>query len=164
MQNELLVQIKSHWQELRGRTYDLLETLQDADLQIGGLFPESQSLYYQLWCMLGMTESLVLSLADGGWGGRSCSLNADGVGVTIEDIRQALLKSDKCLWDTLNHCRLLDAVDGSSRTPLSQYFYVAEHEAQHHGQIINIIYANQMEIPFSWAEHWGLRRHAFRAS
>ena len=34
----------------------------------------------------------------------------------------------------------------------------AEHEAHHHGQLINFIYACGFPIPESWTDAWGLSR------
>ena len=51
---------------------------------------------------------------------------------------------------------LLEFQDGN--TPLARYFRLAEHEAHHHGQLINFIYACKFPIPKSWAESWALTR------
>ena len=43
-------------------------------------------------------------------------------------------------------------------TPLAGYYRLVEHEAHHHGQLINLIYANNLPIPASWADSWALTR------
>ena len=41
-------------------------------------------------------------------------------------------------------------------TPLWLYLYLTEHEAHHHGQLINFLYAHDLPIPPGWAEQWAL--------
>ena len=49
---EILESVRTHWRDLRGRTYDLMAALGDADLEARLPFPESQDVFYQLRCML----------------------------------------------------------------------------------------------------------------
>lgn len=46
----------------------------------------------------------------------------------------------------------------TTMTPVWLYLYLTEHEAHHHGQLINFIYAHNLPIPPGWAEPWALSR------
>ena len=154
---ELLSQIEQHWRQLRGRTYDFLDVAKDSDLQKKLPFPESQSIYYQLNCMLGTTETFVSYIKEGKWGEWSCSLKQDAADIQIATIRSSFSKSDKNLMQSLKESKLLERQeDGTS--PLQKYLTLVEHESHHHGQIINFIYALNLPIPKSWAETWALQR------
>ncbi|MCB0127273.1 MAG: hypothetical protein R2867_35465 [Caldilineaceae bacterium] len=63
MSEQLINELTRHWRHLRGRTYELLDLLQDADLAKRLPFPESQTLGYQLICMLAMSDSIYSGLA-----------------------------------------------------------------------------------------------------
>jgi uncharacterized damage-inducible protein DinB len=147
----------NHWNDLRGRTYDLLDVLQPTDLPRALPFPESESLYNQLWCMLGTTESFAKRIAAGSWQGWDSSLSYDPEDVTLGDIRQHLKESDDRLFAALRQNDVLQAFpDGS--TPLRHYLRLVEHESHHHGQLINFIFALNLPIPQSWADEWALSR------
>jgi hypothetical protein len=147
----------THWNNLRGRTYDLLDVLQPADLPRTLPFPESESLYNQLWCMLGTTESFAERIAAGSWQGWHSSLSSSASHVTMDEIRQHLKESDATLFAALRQHNLLEPyADGS--TPLRHYFRLVEHESHHHGQLINFIFALNLPIPQSWADEWALSR------
>ncbi len=147
----------NHWQELRGRTYDLLDVLQPIDLPRTLPFPESATLYNQLWCMLGTTESFAQRIAAGSWQGWNSSLKYGLDTVTLDDIRQHLKESDSTLFAALRQHNLLEP-DADGTTPLRHYFRLVEHESHHHGQLINFIYAHHLPIPQSWADEWALTR------
>lgn len=152
-----LDQIINHWKDLRGRTYDLLDVLQPEDLAKTLPFPESATLYNQLWCMLGTTESFAERIAAGSWQGWSSSLSSSPNHVTLDEIRTHLQESDATLFAALReHDLTRPYADGS--TPLRHYFRLVEHESHHHGQLINFIYALNLPIPQSWADEWALSR------
>lgn len=147
--NDLSSQLKTHWQELRGRTYDLLDSLTDADLEKTLPFPESQSLGNQFYCMLGTQESWGPLLTKGRMEGWSSSISlvpkAEVVSYQTE-YSQRLRAADEQLFATL------DSVDWTQTfadgdTPLAKYLRLVEHEAHHHGQLINFIYA--LSLPHS---------------
>ena len=153
----LLEQIISHWRDLRGRTYDLLDVLQHEDLAKTLPFPESATLYNQLWCMLGTTESFAERIAAGSWQGWSSSLSSGPHQVALAEIREHLQRSDATLIEALGqHDLMKPFADGTS--PLRIYFRLVEHEAHHHGQLINFIFALNLPIPQSWADEWALSR------
>ena len=149
--------IINHWNDLRGRTYDFLDVLKPTDLPLRLPFSESDTLYNQLWCMLGTTESFAKRIAAGSWQGWDSSLSYDPDEVTLGDIRQQLEASDQTLFAALlQHDLLTPYADGS--IPLRHYFRLVEHESHHHGQLINFIFAHNLPIPQSWADEWALSR------
>ena len=158
MNNQLLDETKKHWQQLRGRTYDLLDELSQEDLARRLPFPEAQSLYYQFWCMLGAQESWPPLLTRGVFEGFASSLDElDEQPPTIAAIKQYMAAADERLFEVLESGVLLRRFDNGS-TPLSHYLRLVEHEAHHHGQLINLIYAHHLPIPQSWADEWALTR------
>lgn len=158
MKDHLLDEVKGHWQELRGRTYDLLDEINNEDLGKRLPFPTAQTLYYQFWCMLGAQESWPPLLTRGVFEEFACSLDELGdQPPTIAIIKQRMAQADKKLIEALKSGELLRRFDNGS-APLSHYLRLVEHEAHHQGQLINLIYAHQLPIPQSWAEQWALTR------
>lgn len=158
MDAPLLQQTKEHWEQLRGRSYDLLKVLSEADLFKTLPFPESQSVYYQFRCMCGTTETFVDYIRVGKWEEWHCSLAAEPSGSgLIPSIIDHLKTSDKQLLCVLETAKLLEKQqDGLS--PLQKYLTLVEHESHHHGQLINFMYALPLPIPKSWAKQWALER------
>lgn len=144
----------AHWQSLRGRTYDVMDVISDADLPRRLPFPESATLFNQFWCMLGTSESFIRRMAEGSWQGWNCSLGGEA---TLEDLRAHLQQTDEDLYAALRQRDLLHRFDDGS-TLLSQYFRLVEHESHHQGQLINFIFALYLPIPESWADAWALSR------
>lgn len=158
MSADLLEHLTAHWRDLRGRTYDLLDALQPDDLPKPLPFPESQSVYYQFWCILGTTESFAKLIEFGDWRhGWNSSLPFEPAGISQEIIRRHLQQSDEALLAALS-LHDLTQPDGRGRTPLRHFLRLIEHEAHHHGQLINFIYALNLPIPQSWADEWALSR------
>jgi uncharacterized damage-inducible protein DinB len=157
MANIILKQIIEHWQQLRGRTYDFLDQIKDEDLPKKLPFPESQSIYYQLTCMLGTTETFVDYLKAGQWEEWHCSLPTNATGIPVVTIRKHLEESDKHLLAILAGSKLLEPQEDKT-SPLEKYLTLVEHESHHHGQLINFIYALHLPIPKSWADQWALKR------
>jgi hypothetical protein len=158
MNGLLLKEVKQHWQELRGRSYDLLDELSHEDLAKKLPFPEAQSLYYQFWCMLGAQESWPPLLTRGVFEEFACSLDSlDDQPPSIAIIKARMAAADQRLIEALETGDLLRRFDNGT-TPLSHYLRLVEHEAHHHGQLINLIYAHRLPIPQSWADQWALTR------
>lgn len=161
MTNSLAPQLTAHWQDIRGRTYDLLDLLTEADLDKKLPFAASQSIGNQFYCMLGTQESWGPLLTNGKMAGWSCSLNGvphEARGSYLDQYKQRLRAADDVLITTLASVDWnKQFADGS--TPLAQYLRLVEHEAHHHGQLINFIYALNLPIPQSWAEQWALTRN-----
>ena len=70
---ELADIVSSHWLQLRGMTYELLDALELDDLGLKLDFERSQSIGYQFWCMLGAQESWISLIESGEWGGFSAA-------------------------------------------------------------------------------------------
>lgn len=159
MTQTILQTVRTHWQDLRGRTYDLLDVLEDADLNARLPFPDSQNVLYQFYCMLGTQESWPPVLLKGRMRGWACSLQPAPAGevLPIGQVRQALQAADKKLDEAFAQADWLHVFE-SGNTPLAGYYRLVEHEAHHHGQLINFIYANGFPIPESWADSWALSR------
>ena len=71
----ILGSVRTHWRDLRGRTYDLMDAIGNADLAARLPFDESQDVLYQLRCMLGSQESWRPVLLEGRMRGWACSLD-----------------------------------------------------------------------------------------
>ncbi len=158
MAREILDSVKNHWKDIRGRTYSLMEVLEDTDLQARLPFPESQDVLAQFYCMLGTQESWSPVLLEGSMKGWNCSLTpAAGEMLPVIQVRQAMAAADAKLFDVLERVDWLSRFQNGN-TPLAGYFRLVEHEAHHHGQLINFIYACKFPIPPSWADSWALTR------
>lgn len=159
MTQTILESIQSHWQDLRGRTYDLMDVLGDADLNAHLPFPQSQNVLYQFYCMLGTQESWSPVLLEGRMRGWACSLQPAPAGkiLPMEQVRQAMEAADARLNEAFEQADWLQIFENGN-TPLAGYYRLVEHEAHHHGQLINLIYANEFPIPESWADSWALTR------
>ncbi len=156
MKNNLLKEIKSHWQQLRKMTYDFLGEIEEDDLEKKLPFPESQTLGYQFWCMVGAQESNLPLITKGKWEGFACSLD-DEKEITKEVVVAHMRQADKSLMQALEETDLLQKFEDGG-TPLMNYMILVEHESHHQGQIINFIYAHDLPIPKSWEEKWALTK------
>ncbi|MBU1104380.1 DinB family protein [Patescibacteria group bacterium] len=156
MNDSLFQEIKAHWLQLRGMTYDLLGELKSEDLDKKLPFPTSQDILYQFNCMIGAQESNIPLITKGAWEGFSSSLDKEPQ-KTIEVIKKHMQEADNKLFEALQNTDLLRKFsDGSS--PLMNYMMLVEHEAHHQGQLINFIYACDLPIPKSWADKWALSK------
>lgn len=145
----------TEWQHIRQQTYDYLETLEPHHLDLRLPFPESQTLGYQFWCMVGAHESLLRALEQGGWQGFASSLD-EFEPVTPAIIKAQMQKGDARLAELLQTLPLeTHTVSGqpAHRTILR----MIEHEMHHHGQLINFLFCHRLPIPPSWADEWALR-------
>ncbi len=149
-------ELKNHWRQLRGMTYDFLEAIEEGDLEKKLPFPESQTLGYQFWCMVGTQESNLPFIAEGKWKGFACSLDEEKQ-VTKETIIAHMKQADESLMKVLEETDLLQKFEDGT-TPLMKYMVLVEHESHHQGQIINFIYAHDLPIPKSWEEKWALTK------
>lgn len=152
----LLNELKNHWKQLRGMTYDLLKVISDSYLKKKLPFPASQSIEYQFNCMIGAQESNIPLITQGVWEGFSCSLTKEKT-INRTIIKKHMQSADNLLYKALERTDLLKKFpDGS--TPLLNYMILVEHESHHQGQLINFIYACDLPIPKSWSEKWALTR------
>ncbi|MEZ4867439.1 MAG: DinB family protein [Caldilineaceae bacterium] len=152
-------QLKIHWQQLRGMTYDLLEQLSAEDLVKRLPFSTSQEIQTQFFCMLGTQESWLSVLQQGKMDDWDCSLQPVpfGQAQSIDQLRAHLARADHALFEALDQLDLLQPI-ADGHTPLHHYMVLVEHEAHHQGQLINFIYALDLPIPRSWADKWALSR------
>ncbi len=155
----VLESVQLHGQDLRDRTYDLMDILSDSDLSARLPFPESQDVLYQFYCMLGTQESWPPVLQEGRMTGWNCSLQpvAPGEVMSLERVRAAMIRADvqlQAVCETVDWLKVL----ANGTTPLMGYYRLVEHEAHHHGQLSNLIYACNFPIPDSWADSWALSR------
>jgi len=155
--DDVVAQVKAQWEDLRGRTYDFLDVITPEDLIKKLPFPDSQSLYYQLDCMLGTTETFTDFIRTGEWERWHCSLPNHVESVPIEQIREHMKQSDEQLLKIFDQETLLIKQQDTT-SPLQKYMRLVEHEAHHQGQLINFIYALNLPIPYSWEETWELTR------
>ena len=156
MKDNYWEEIKKHWQQLRGMTYDFLSEIKEEDLEKKLPFPESQSLGYQFWCMIGAQESNLPLITKGKWEGFACSLDKVDQ-ITKKVIVNHMKQADKSLMKALEQTDLLQKFEDNS-TPLMNYMILVEHESHHQEQIINFIYAYDLPIPKNWEEKWALTK------
>jgi hypothetical protein len=156
MNIELLQNLKEHWGQLRGMTYDFLSEIAEEDLKKTLPFPASQTLGYQFLCMLGTQESNTSYIEKGSWQGFSCSIETEE-NLTKQTIKESLEKADQSLLQILEEVDLFQKFEDET-TSLLNYMILVEHEAHHQGQMINFIYAHNLPIPKSWEEKWALSR------
>ena len=133
------------WQEVRQLSYDYLDSLKPEDLALTLPFPESQSLKYQFWCMVGAHESYFKKLKTGQWQGFASSLD------TLEEVTPASIKAQMQKTDA-NMADLLSKMDLSQTLANGQPAYevvlqMIKHEMHHHGQLINFTFCHHLPIP-----------------
>ncbi|MEZ4712062.1 MAG: hypothetical protein R3A44_33050 [Caldilineaceae bacterium] len=151
--------LQTHWQQLRGMTYDLLDMLSEPDLIKKLPFAASQDMQYQFFCMLGTQESWLPVLSSGVMETWDCSLTpaSEGQPLALAEVKAHFAAADRALFAQLAQLDLLHPV-GDGHPPLHQYMVLVEHEAHHQGQLINFIFALDLPIPPSWADKWALHR------
>ena len=64
-------QVKIHWRQLRKDTYQFLDGMKEADLDLKLPFEKSQTIRYQLHCMCGAQESNISLIVEDKWNGYS---------------------------------------------------------------------------------------------
>jgi hypothetical protein len=161
MNETLSTEVKNHWKQLRGMTYDFIDEIKEDNLSLRLPFPKSQTLRYQFRCMTGAQESNIPLISNGLWNGFSCSLD-EREEITKSVIVSHMRKADKDLMRVIQKVDLLtefkDATVPSNTTPIMNYMILVEHESHHQGQIINFIYAHDLPIPESWKQKWDLSK------
>jgi uncharacterized damage-inducible protein DinB len=142
------------WRNIRKLTYDYLDMLEPEHLSLTLPFPESKSLGYQFWCMVGAHESYLKKLEQGQWQGFASSLDQLET-VTPQTIKAQMMKSDAAMAE------LVSSLDLQATLKNGQPGYevvqrMIEHEMHHHGQLINFMFCHHLPIPPSWNEEWAL--------
>ena len=122
---------------------DLVDTL-DVDALKSRLPVPSNTIWDQLWCVVGARESYARAILAGEWPGFSCSLTASDRG-SKSKVATALESSR----------RLLEKAGETS--PDSPFILdVLLHETQHQGQLIRYVYGLRLSFPESWRARWNL--------
>ncbi len=144
------------WLGIRQMTYAYLDILQPSNLALKLPFPESQSLSYQFFCMVGAHESYLKQLEHGSWQGFSSSVSGIA-NLTPATIKEHMQRSDVVMTDLVKRIDLTQRLaDGSYGYEVVQR--MIEHEMHHHGQMINFLFCHHLPIPESWHEKWALER------
>jgi uncharacterized damage-inducible protein DinB len=127
------------------RTDELARSLDDESMG-RRLQDPSNTLWDQLWCIVGARESYARAITAGEWVGFACSLTADDRG------------SQPRVVEALQSSRAEVQQAMSLPDPLEQLILdLLLHETQHHGQLIRYVYGLGLEFPKSWRERWNLR-------
>jgi hypothetical protein len=152
--NHLSEILLTQWRNIRRLTYDYLDLLDATDLSVTLPFPESQTLGYQFWCMVGAQESYLKKLQLGEWQGFASSLD-NFEHVTPEIVKQRMTLADQEMED------MVKSLDLHVRLKGGQHGYevvqrIIEHELHHHGQLINFMFCHHLPIPASWRDAWAL--------
>jgi hypothetical protein len=91
-----------------------------------------------------------------GW---ACSLRGiPAAEYTPDLLRERFQAADRTYLAALAAVDPLAPYAEGGLTPLIVHNMLVEHEAHHHGQLINFIYALDLPIPASWAQQWALSR------
>ncbi|HJS71904.1 MAG TPA: hypothetical protein VJ858_04175 [Acidimicrobiia bacterium] len=122
---------------------DLIEGIEEDDLRSRLPVP-SNTIWDQLWCVVGARESHARAISSGEWGGFTCSLTAVHRGSKAKVV--AALETSRDL--------LVNAGETSPDSPF--IFDVLLHETQHQGQLIRYIYGLGLTFPESWKARWSL--------
>jgi len=126
-------------------TADLVGGLSDGAIS-QSLEEPSNTIWDQLWCVVGARESYARAIEAGAWAGFSCSLSSHDRGSRIRVI-EALMSSRRAV---------ITAVDSSDDDPAPMMLDLLLHETQHQGQLIRYVYGLGLEFPQSWKERWNL--------
>ncbi|MEZ4679127.1 MAG: hypothetical protein R2932_33410 [Caldilineaceae bacterium] len=136
------------WQKIRQETYAYLTILEPHHLDLRLPFPESQTLGYQFWCMVGAHESYMSKLEYGSWQGFASSLDQVDQ-VTPRIIQQQMQQADARLAELLTTVDLTAPLD-NGEPRYTVLFQLINHEKHHHGQLINFMFCHHLPIPPGW--------------
>lgn len=104
----------------------------------------SNTIWDQLWCVVGGRESYAKAISSGEWAGFTCSLTADDRG------------SKTKIGGGLKTSRLL-VEEAGRKSPGSPFVLdCLLHDTQHQGQLIRYVYGLGLEFPESWRARWGV--------
>ncbi len=109
---------------------------------------KSNSIGEQFWCLVGARESYTRAIEAGAWAGFNCSLGGDDI-KKVETIRDALTRTHAAAHAAIDKSALSDA-------QIDLIMSLAEHEVQHHGQLIRYFYANGIAFPPAFAGRYAL--------
>jgi hypothetical protein len=124
----------------------LADSLSDAALAAHNGKAKSNTIGGQFWCLVGARESYGRAFKAGAWQGFACSLENSR---SVESVKEKLRASRDSLARDLDAAELNDARIGILMD-------LAEHEVQHHGQLIRYFYANDLPFPAAFASRYAL--------
>lgn len=124
-------------------TADLVTGLEEADMNRSLPVP-SNTIWDQLWCVVGAREGYARAMEAGDWMGFSCSLTSSDRG-SRERLEESLEASRQAVVEALSRSE-----DGERALDLLL------HETQHHGQLIRFLYGLGLDFPESWRRRWSL--------
>lgn len=126
-----------------GLTHDLVAHLAETALNLDLPGLPSNRIAGQLWCIVGARESYTKAIAAGVWQGFACSLTTPRVKPAV----LAALETTQQQLQAIDFANLTDA-------QLELAFSLLEHEVQHHGQLIRLVYGNGLTFPESWHKRY----------
>lgn len=122
---------------------DLVDVLDEDALRLSLPVP-SNTIWDQLWCVVGARESYARAISAGEWSGFSCSLTASDRG-SKSKVVAALETSRQVVGEA------------GATAPDSPYVLdVLLHETQHQGQLIRYVFGLDLPVPESWVARWNL--------
>lgn len=129
---------------------DLVHTLSEENLKndLAGL--PSNKIGEQLWCVVGARQSYLKAMLNSGWQGFSCGLDRTSTFQKASVLAQ-LKDSGETFLSALEKLEILNS------TQQSLLVDFIEHEAQHHGQLVRYLYAENLTIPESWKKRYNLK-------
>lgn len=126
-------------------TSDLVDGLSETDMG-RSLEEPSNTIWDQLWCVVGARESHARAIEAGEWIGFSSSLTGADRG-SKTSVRDALETSRRAVTD---------AVASAGSESDGRVLDLLLHETQHHGQLIRYVYGLGLDFPESWRRRWNL--------
>jgi hypothetical protein len=105
----------------------------------------SNTLWDQLWCMVGARESYARAITAGEWVGFACSLTAEDRGSRPRVVEALQSSRDE-----------VQRAVSSPDSPEELILDLLLHETQHHGQLIRYVYGLGLKFPKSWRDRWNL--------
>jgi hypothetical protein len=127
-------------------TGELVASLDEVELS-RTLSQPSNSIWDQIWCVVGARESYAKAIEAGEWVGFTCSLTREDRG-SKERLLTALDSSRRAV---------MEAVAGAGEGSDERVLDLLLHETQHHGQLIRFVYGLGLTFPQSWQRRWNLK-------
>ena len=136
-------QLKAKLDRSFGLTHDLVVHLDEEALALDLPDLPSNRISGQLWCIIGARESYTRAIEADGWKGFSCSLTAPRVKPSV----LAALAATRARLAEIDFAELTES-------QVEFAFGLLEHEIQHHGQLIRLVYGNRLSFPESWHQRY----------
>ncbi len=144
MNNQVIQVLIKRLEKAFELTYDLYNSLSEADLRLNIKNYPSNTMGEQVWCICGARESYLKAIKNSKWGGFSCSL---------KDTEKKLLVIEKLKETSKRFIEFLQQ-NTLAIEQVELGFELLEHEIQHQGQLIRYVYANKLAFPKSWNKRY----------